>query len=372
MVLTPRGCWAFVPEKLPPPLEYDPALVFLLDEASRALARLAGLGERLPNPRLLIAPYLRREAVLSSRIEGTQTSLSDLFLFEAARSQPANGSDVKEVLNYVLALEHGLRRIKELPLSLRLVREIHGKLLEGVRGQEKQPGSFRTIQNYIGPPGCKEEEATYVPPPVTELHRLLDKWEKFLHDDSGIPPLIQCGILHYWFEAIHPFFDGNGRVGRLLIILFLCAREHLSQPQLYLSAFFEKHRGEYYDRLLAFSRDGDWKNWLLFFLRGVAEQSKDAVERMQRMLSLQEKYRNRLDEAKANANVLRLLDQLFRNPYTNIPRAAKQLRVSYLTAQAAISFLGRQGIVQEVTGKKRYRIFCARELLRTIEVDLTT
>ncbi|MEJ0088631.1 MAG: Fic family protein [Limisphaerales bacterium] len=352
---------------MPPALNYSPELVNLLSEADRALGALEGMGRILPNADLLVMPYMRREAVLSSRIEGTQASLSDLFLFEAAKTEPPQSSDVREVANYVVAMRHGLKRLSALPVSKRLVREIHEKLLTGVRGQEQTPGEFRTRQNWVGPKNCRLEDAIYVPPPVGEMEILLDDWEKFAHQPARIPPLIQCAILHNQFESIHPFLDGNGRVGRLLITLFLCEREHLSQPFLYLSGYLEKNRTEYYDRLQAVREIGDWNGWVQFFLQAVAHQANDAVKCAHRILKLKENYRDRLQKKWSSAAVLKLLDSLFLNPYVNVPDAAERMKVSYNAAQSALNKLEKLKIVKEITGQKRNRIFCAQELLRVIE-----
>jgi Fic family protein len=234
------GYRAFVPNPLPPKLDWSDALVSLTSKADLALGTLSGLGENLPNPHLLIYPFVRKEAVLSSRIEGTLSSLSDLLLFEATRAEKQR--DVKEVQNYVDAVEYGLKRLEELPLSLRLIRELHSILMRGVRGERATPGEFRQSQNWIGPPGCTLNDATFVPPPVPEMKDALDRLEKFLHADSQLPPLVELALIHYQFETIHPFLDGNGRIGRLLITLFLCQRGILKKPLLYLSAFFERHR----------------------------------------------------------------------------------------------------------------------------------
>lgn len=367
VIRTLEGYWAFVPHPLPPPIEYDTETVELLSEADRGLGNLAGIGQLLPNPHLLIAPYIRREAVLSSRIEGTQASLSDLLYFEAAEEEPPRAPDVREVQNYVRAMEYGLERLNRLPLSLRRVREIHARLMRGVRGEEKRPGEFRQIQNWIGPPGCSLAEATFVPPPVPEMMESLGGWEKFLHEARGIPPLIQCAMMHYQFEAIHPFVDGNGRVGRLLITFFLCERGHLPQPLLYLSAFFERYRDEYYARLLEVSRRGDWMGWIRFFLRGFATQASDAVTNSQRILALQQRYRQQLQRHKATTTTLAMVDELFLNPYVTTTRLTERLGVSFPTAQAAIDRLVYAKILREVTGRQRNRIYCAEELLRTIE-----
>jgi Fic family protein len=325
----------------------------------------------MPNPHLLVAPYVRREAVLSSRIEGTQASLGDLFFFEAALAEPPRMPDVREVYNYVRALEYGLARLKELSLSLCLVREIHARLMEGVRGAHATPGEFRRSQNWIGPPGCTLNGATFVPPPVHEMEEAMGVWEKYLYSEPLEPPLVQCALMHDQFEAIHPFVDGNGRVGRLLITFFLCERGHLPQPLLYLSAFFERYRDEYYRRLLAVSQEGDWPGWIAFFLRGVGEQASDAVQTAQRILDLHSAYRQRIQGRRSPGPTLSILDDLFMNPYVTVTGARKKHGVNFHTAQAAIDLLLEAGILREVTGRKRNRIYCAEELLRMIEGEST-
>lgn len=276
-IKTLSGYWAFTPNLLPPHINYNKDLIYLLSEADRLLGELSGTGRLLPNPYLLIAPYIRREAVSSSRIEGTQASLNDLFFYEAEEKEEPKVADVREVRNYVKAMEYGTDRLKKLPVSIRLIREIHRILMQGVRGGYAAPGEIRRTQNWIGPPGCSLNESTYVPPPVDEMKQALSDWEKYLHSNSKEPPLIQCSLMHYQFEAIHPFLDGNGRIGRLLITFLLRERGCLTQPLLYLSAFFDKFRNEYYSRLLAVSQKGDWNGWISFFMRGVVNQSKDAI-----------------------------------------------------------------------------------------------
>jgi len=367
MIRTIEGYWAFVPNPLPPAIEYDREMVRLISEADRGLGRLAGIGQLLPNPHLLIAPYVRREAVLSSRIEGTQASLSDLLLFEAAEEEPPRAPDVQEVRNYVRAMEYGLKRLEKLPLSLRLVREIHARLMEGVRGKKRSPGEFRQVQNWIGPPGCSLAEATFVPPPVPEMHAALDEWEKFLHNAKDIPLLVQCALMHYQFEAIHPFVDGNGRVGRLLITFFLCERGELPQPLLYLSAFFEQHRAEYYGRLLEVSRSGDWSGWIRFFLRGIGTQASAAAEDSQLIVKLQQRYRELLQQRKASPAAIAIMEELFLNPYVTATRLSKRLKVSFPTVQSTIDWLVKAGLLREITGRRRNRIYFAEELLRAIE-----
>lgn len=361
-IRTPQGYWAFIPNPLPPKIEYSAALARLLSDAERALGELAGAGRLLPNPHLLIEPCIRREAVLSSRIEGTQASLDDLFLIEAVPSRERPESDVRELQNYVRALEYGLERVETLPISSRLVREIHQRLVEEVRGRHPTPGEFRTTQNWIGPSDCTLNQATFIPPPVREMQDALSNWEKYLHSEPSEPPLVQCALMHYQFEAIHPFIDGNGRLGRLLITFFLCERGYLPQPLLYLSAYFERNRDEYYDRLLKVSTEGDWDGWLEFFLRGVVTQAKDAIDWSAQLMDLHENYRQRLAASKVPKGAYGIVDELFVNPYVTITTASQRWNISYNTARSAIETLAELGILQEITGRKRDRIYCAPEL----------
>jgi Fic family protein len=301
--------------------------------------------------------------VLSSRIEGIKASLSDLLLEEVETDRPAD-ADVREVLNYVAALEYGLERLKDLPLSLRLVREIHGRLMVGVRGDRATPGEFRRTQNWIGPPGSTPATAPYVPPPPDLMAECLGDWERFLHQRGRLPDLIQCAVMHEQFEAIHPFLDGNGRVGRLLITLFLVERERLSQPLLYLSAYFEARRQAYYDSLQRVRTDGDWSGWLRFFLAGVAETARAATGQARRLMDLREAYRQRLRQ---KPNAQRLLDELFVNPYITGPRAAHILNVSAPTARQAIGILLAEEVLEEIPGRSWRRLYLARPILHAIE-----
>ncbi len=365
VIQTRTGYVAFVPAPLPPELVYDPGLVLLLSRADAALSELSGVGRHLPNPHLLIAPYVRREAVLSSRIEGTKASLTDLLLDEAgAPGESGDPEDVREVRNYVIALEYGVRRLKTLPLSLRLVRELHLRLMKGVRGDRATPGEFRRSQNWIGPPGSTLATAPYVPPPPREMHEGLWAWEKFLHERDRIPELVQCALIHEHFEALHPFLDGNGRVGRLLIPFFLIERGRLSQPLLYLSAYVEAHRLEYYDRLQRVRTEGDWNGWVRYFLSGVIETAGEGVRRATRLMELRERYRGRL---RGRANALTLLDALFVNPYLSVARAAKMLKVSNPTARQAVQALEKCGMIEEITGREWGRLYLARPILAVIE-----
>lgn len=362
-----RPVYAYVPAPLPPEFPWTSQVVTLLSAADRALGELSGIGRQLPNPHLLMGPFKRREAVLSSRIEGTQASLSELLLFEAATGREADVGDVREVANYVKALDHGLARQPSLPLSLRLIREMHQLLLDGVRGQAQAIGEFRRTQNWIGPPGQPIDRATFVPPPADELPSCLAAFERFLHAESTLPPLVRLAMIHYQFEAIHPFYDGNGRIGRLLVTLLLCIEGILPGPLLYLSAYFEKHRAEYYAGLLGVSQRGDWAGWVAFFLRGVAESAKDAVERGARLGSLREDYRRRLGQSRASLSPLLLVDHLFAHPALTAADAAEALGVTRKTGQLTIDALVAAGVLREMTGRQRRRIYLAVEIARAVE-----
>ncbi len=359
-----EGYEAFVPDPLPPELTWTPRLVAILSEADRAIGQLAGEGRRLPNPHLLIRPFLRREAVLSSRIEGTQATLGELLAAEAGAAE-RSPADLREVANYVVALEYGLERLDTLPLSLRLVRELHERLLRQVRGGHATPGEFRRSQNWIGPPGCTLSNASYVPPPPPEMMDSLAAWEDFLHQ-TALPPLVQIALAHYQFEAIHPFLDGNGRVGRLLITLFLVERSILPAPLLYLSAFFEITRSDYYDRLRGVSQRGEWNQWLEYFLNGVARQAEDAIDRAERINATLGRWRKTMAGSASRVPV-QLVDLLAENPFWTIKRVAERLGVAYSTAKRAVERLVAQSILTEVTQGKRDRVFCAGEILEILE-----
>jgi len=363
-IKTPRGYWAFVPNPLPPVINYDKPLIRQLSEADKLLGELSGTGRLLPNPYLLISTYIRREAVSSSRIEGTQASLNDLFFYEAAEMEEPKVPDVKEVRNYVKAMEYGLKRLKQLPVSVRLISEIHKVLMEDVRGKGSAPGEIRHTQNWVGPIGCSLDEATYVPPPVQEMQKTLSDWEKYFHSSPDDPFLIQCALMHYQFEAIHPFLDGNGRIGRLLIIFFLCEKGYLTQPLLYLSAFFERYREEYYSRLLAISQRGDWRGWIEFFLRGLIIQANDAISDAKRILDLHEEYQNSLEGTKkVPESSHRLIDEIFLNPVISISGLSKKWNMPFNSVKTGVMRLMRIGILIEVAGRKRNKLFCAPKLL---------
>ncbi len=371
VIKSPTGYYYFIPDPLPPDINWTPDLIAALSEADRSLGQLAGLGRALFNPHLLILPFSRREAVLSSRIEGTRATLSDLYAYEAVQmSLFESPPDVREVYNYVKALEYGLDRLQNLPLSLRLIREIHGKLMAGVRGEHQTPGEFRRSPNWIGPAGSNLNTAPFVPPAVEEMKIALAAFEKYLHAESTLPPLIRLGLIHYQFEAIHPFLDGNGRIGRLLIVLLLVIWQLLPAPLLYLSAYLEAHRQSYYELLLAVSQRGAWETWLIFFLQGITSQARDAVLRAGRLQTLRESYRQQLQEQRATAKLLQVIDLLFLRPVVTIQQLETEIGVSFATASKYVSQLQDKGILREITGQSRNRVFIAETILRTIDDPL--
>ncbi|MDA8120957.1 MAG: Fic family protein [Deltaproteobacteria bacterium] len=364
-VRCPGGYLAFAPDPLPPELDWTPILVSALSDADRLIGRLAGEGGKLPNPHLLMRPFLAREAVLSSRIEGTQATLGELLADEAGASVKRSPHELREVANYVAALEYGLRRLKKLPLSLRLIREVHGKLMTGVRGNVATPGEFRRSQNWIGQAGSTPATATYIPPPPAEMKECLADLERFLHE-TVLPPLVQVALAHYQFEAIHPFLDGNGRVGRLLITLFLVERGILPTPLLYLSAFFEATRREYYDGLRGVSERGEWERWLGYFLNGVARQSEDALGRAERINRRLSAWRLGIAGISSRTPAL-LLERLSANPFQTVNKAALEMGMAFTTVQRAMEKLESLSIVTEVSGGKRDRVYCARALMDILE-----
>jgi Fic family protein len=369
VVTAERGYAAFVPPPLPPgDLDLGAELLGVLSPADRTIGELAGASMVLPNPHLISNVVVRREAVLSSRIEGTQASLSDLVRFEAQqRGEPASTSDVREVHNYVRALSHVLDPDRELPLSIRLLRDAHRILLTGVRGGYATPGEVRRSQNWIGAPDCTLDGATYVPPPPELLWECLDAFEKYLHADHDLPPLVVIACLHYQFEAIHPFVDGNGRVGRLLTILLLVEWGLLPAPLLDISAYFESHRDEYYAGLLAVSTRADWAGWLRFFLTAVAEQARVAMRRARSLQLLRNDYRTRLAGARVSSLLPRLADHLFEAPALTIRTARQMLGISHRAAMLNIEKLEAAGILNEVESASRTRLFIATEILDVVE-----
>ncbi|MCG3133996.1 MAG: hypothetical protein HMLKMBBP_01265 [Planctomycetes bacterium] len=365
----PLGYRAFHPAPLPPdpPVAFDAAMLRLLSESDRAVGRLDGVAATLPNPALFLAMYVRREAVLSSQIEGTQASLVDVLTYESGDPDASAPGDVGEVVNYVHAMNRGMNGLEELPLSLRLIREIHAELMRGVRGSALDPGEFRRTQNWIGPAGCSLADAAFVPPPPEDVPAALGALEKFLHDDS-LPPLVHAALVHAQFETIHPFLDGNGRMGRLLIAFQLCARGVLSRPLLYLSGFLKRHRAEYYDRLQAVRDSGAWEPWITFFLRGVAETAADAHGTAGRIVALRDDHRAQVQSVgRAGANLLRLHDVLFEQPIVSARWVSRRLSVGFPAASAMLDRMRSLGIVDETTGGRRNRRFAYRAYLRLFE-----
>lgn len=357
VIRQPEGYRAFIPAPLPPdpPLRFDSQLATVLAGASTALGRLDGVAATLPNPELFVAMYVRREAVLSSQIEGTQSTLDDVLAFEIDSDHSKLPRDIGEVVNYVTAMNYGLQRLETLPLSLRLLREIHEKLLAGGRGSAKAPGEFRQSQNWIGAP--RLTDAVFIPPPPHEMKTALGNLERFLHDSDGLDPLIVCALTHAQFETIHPFLDGNGRVGRLLITFLLCHAKVLRRPVLYLSHYLKQHRGTYYDRLMAIRNEGDWEGWLRFFLIGVATVAREAEQKARRIVELREQLRHNAQAADVSVNTLKLMDHLFEQPVINVKAAQDWLGVSSPAAGRMVSDLQKAGVLTEVTGGRRNRLF---------------
>ncbi len=363
--------WAYVPNPLPPKIELDWDLVNLLSEANIRLGELSGAGQQLPNPHLLIGPFIRREAVMSSRIENTQSGLDQLFLFEADKTEEPRIPDVQELINYVNAMEYGIKRLEHLPVSSRLLCEIHEVLMRGVRGEHATPGLMRTTQNWIGKPGCTLTDATFVPPPVPEMKGCFSELEKYVHSNAKEPPLIQNALIHYQFEAIHPFVDGNGRIGRILIILQLIEKGALSQPLLYLSDFFERYRDTYYKLLLNVSQQGDWNSWLTFFLRGICQQSEDALTTIQKLLTLKDEYKEIVIGKRVPATVNLLIEHLFGSPIISISELAKAWESTFPNVQRGVDYLVNKGKLREMTGQQRNRLFVADEILDIIMTERT-
>ena len=371
------GYWAFVPNFLPPKLNYDEKLVNLISEAQTPPGELSGLGLNMHSPYLLIRPYIRKEALASSRIEGTMATMddSDVYVASEGRSEPG---DVKEVINHITALEYGLERLEALPVSTRLMKEIHGELMRGVRGQEKTPGELRTSQNWIGKQYCTLNDAAYVPPPPDKMQTALGKLESYINSDEiNKIPLVQCALIHYQFEAIHPFLDGNGRIGRLLITLILVKNKHLSQPLLYLSPYFEQNRDNYYKHLLNISKNGEWNEWIKFFLNGMIIQSRDAINRSKRIIELHRDYSGKLNQNKANPTAYKILEELFQSPAVTIPCLTNMLNaenqeknLKYTQVKRGVDKLIELNILQQTDLGKKYgnpKFYRAMKILSNIK-----
>ncbi len=368
---------AYMPGPLPPdpPLELDTELLQRMDRANRALGRLDGISQVWPNSghflNQLLYQYVRKEAVLSSQIEGTQSSLSDLLLYELEETPGVPLDDVQEVSSYVAALTHGLTRLHEgFPLSLRLLREIHGILLTQGRGADKTPGEFRRSQNWLG--GTRPGNAVFVPPPPDRLMDCLDPFEHFLHDEpEPMPSLIKAAIAHVQFETIHPFLDGNGRLGRMLITLLLCHDKVLSEPSLYLSLYFKIHRADYYDHLQRVRINGDWEGWLRFFLTGITETATEATDAAQKLWTLFDEDRRRIQEqGKISATALRVHDLLQQRPIISITAACKKLELTHPAINKSLRKLEEMGIVREITGQQRNRLYLYEAYMNVLNAGL--
>lgn len=367
-----RGYESFIPAKLPPipPVAIDDEMQALLSEADRKLGRLDGITEILPNPDLFVAMYVKKEAVLSAQIEGTQASLVDVLNEPSVQNKKEySPNGVQEVVNYVNAMNYGLQRLSELPLSLRLIREIHSILLQGVRGANKNPGEFRTSQNWIGPTGCTLASAVFVPPEPSELGQVLSDLEKYFYDETPIPSLIKIALIHAQFETIHPFLDGNGRMGRLLITFWLCQQKILSKPLLYLSYYFKIHRSDYYQALMGVRLNGDWEAWIKFFLKGVASVSDEAIESSKAIIQLQQRYSTLINNTeRSSSNHHLLLSALFENPLISKKDVADLLTIAPATAGAIVDSFCELGILQDNTPEKqRYKQYLFKEYFNILQ-----
>ena len=372
MVNNVNGYAAFVPAKLPPtpPIKINPAMQNILSQADRKLGRLDGITQILPNPELFVAMYVKKEAVLSAQIEGTQASLIDLLNRRAEAEHSDYSRDgVKEVVNYVNAMYWGLNNLDRLPLSLRLIRNIHKMLLQNVRGSSKNPGEFRRSQNWIGPMGCTLATATFVPPTVEDMKDAMSDLEHYLYEEDNMPPLIKIALIHAQFETIHPFLDGNGRMGRLLITFWLCQQKILSQPLLYLSYYFKQNRAEYYEKLMAVREKGDWEGWIMFFLKGIAMVADEATDAAKQIISLQRKYSDLLyKKDRSNGNYQPLLNMLFENPVVTRKDITNKLKISSPTAGALLDTFHEFNILKDLTpDKQRYKSYVFEEYMNILQ-----
>ena len=368
-LLQPGGYAAFIPNPLPPEIRYDGELQSLLSAADRAMARLDGMGRVLPNPDLFIAMYVKKEALLSSQIEGTQASLRGVLEVEAALEPDEDLNEIGEVINYIDAMRYGLETVRTEPISVALITEIHWLLLRNTRGADRFPGEIRRDQNYVAPPGATSiRDAVYVPPPPEEVGPALAALEAFIQADDPIPPLVRCALIHAQFETIHPFLDGNGRIGRLLITFYLCWKGILSRPLLYLSFFLKRNRAEYYARLNAVRTEGAYEEWLAFFLRGVVEVSEEAERSAQEIIALREAVVDRLlEHGVGGAGAVRLAYSLFERPIVTARDVTALLGISQPSANALVNRFVGAGILRETTGKQRYKRYEFREYPAILE-----
>lgn len=361
------GVKAFIPEPLPPELLYDSELTNLLSKADRAISKLDGVTTILPNANWFVYIFIRKEALLSSQIEGTQATMEGLLAYENKIKTEENPDDTEEVLNYIRAMNYGLNRLKEFPISLRLLKEIHTILLEGVRGSTKVPGEFRKTQNWIGPHGSSLKDAIFVPPPPNTVLDKMGQIETFLHKEDEIPPLIKIALIHSQFETIHPFLDGNGRLGRLLITFFLCWKQVLSNPIFYMSYYFKKNKSRYYDLLMEVRNDGNWEKWIKFFLNGVIETSEEGINTARSIIQLKERCEDALFEREKNhKNSHKLLKSLFDTPFVSNKSIQEKFDISYTQASSLTNQFVEMGILEEFTGQTRYKKYMFREYVNII------
>jgi len=366
----PTGYRAFIPALLPPKpsVKFSSELQTLLSKADRALARLDGVVTVLPNPELFIAMYVKKEALLSSQIEGTHASLEGVLEFEADLTPKEDIDDIKEVVNYIKALDYGIEKLKTFPMSLRLIKEIHKILIKGTRGMHKTPGEFRRTQNWIGPPGASLNEATFVPPPPGMVLELMGNLEKFIHSKDNIPSLIKIALIHSQFETIHPFLDGNGRIGRLLITFYLYWMNILSKPLLYLSFYFKKNRAEYYDLLMKVRKEAVWEEWIRFFLKGIGEVSEEATNTARKIIKLKDDLITKLYENSISSiYAVKLIDLLFKIPLISTNDIIHKFNVSGVSANKLIKKFEKIGILKEMSGKQRYRKYLFTDYVEIIK-----
>jgi len=358
---------AFVPSELPPkpPVKIEGELKDLLKEANLILARLDGFSYVIPNVDLFVSMYVKKEALLSAQIEGTQASLENVFEFQSTDGQELeNISDVEEVVNYIKALNYGIKKLEKFPMSLRLIKELHAILMQGVRGAEKTPGEFKKSQNWIGPAGCSLDTATFVPPSPQDTIKAMGDLENYMHSEYQLPKLVDCALIHYQFETIHPFLDGNGRLGRLLITFYLSWKDLLEKPLLYMSYYLKKNRQEYYDRLGLVRKNGDYEQWIRFFLEGVIQTSRSAIDDAKKILQLREKDKNLLWEKDISSRfAVAFLEKLFYMPYVTVKDVQQELEISYQTASNLVKSFEDIGILREITGKKRGKRFAYKNYL---------
>ncbi|MBE0434110.1 Fic family protein [candidate division WOR-3 bacterium] len=368
-VQQPGGYKAFIPNPLPPDpaIEYDEELQSLLSQADRAIARLDGIVTVLPNPELFISMYVKKEALLSSQIEGTQASFEGVLEFEADMRPRDDLNEVKEVVNYIKALEYGIGHVAQAPANAHLFRELHRILIKGTRGSKKAPGEFRRTQNWVGPAGANVFEAQFVPPPAEQILAAMANLETFFNQENRMPPLVRIALIHAQFETIHPFIDGNGRIGRLLITFFLVTRKILSRPLLYISYYLKRNRADYYDLLMRVRNDGDWESWIKFFLRGIDQVSQEAALAAAEVIGLKQKLIDRLYENRfSSIYAVKLIDLLYAKPIINVKAITDELKISKESGNELVRRFETLGILRELTGKQRYKKYLFHEYTNII------